>query len=178
MPRAGKENITVLAVCSATGIALDPLIIFKGKHMQTTWYGDQALPNMFYGRSENGEAWKTHLGRFCWKYFIVTYTIISASGQLPPEENSPWLELGFGSRLGLVLGLGRGGNQTINLDENCPPPRRLGLVLVLGWGSFFLGGICLIIVIRTVIIKVRIMHFGTYIACTIVYHFNLFTWYT
>ena len=152
MPRAGKENITVLAVCSATGIALDPLIIFKGKHMQTTWYGDEALPNMFYGKSENGEAWKTDLGRFCWKYFIVTYTIISASGQLPPEENSPWLELGFGSRLGLVL--------------------------VLGWGSFFLGGICLIIVIRTVIIKVRIMHFGTYIACTIVYQFNLFTWYT
>ena len=58
MPRAGKENITVLAVCSATGIALDPLIIFKGKHMQTTWYAYEALPNTFYGKSENGEAWK------------------------------------------------------------------------------------------------------------------------
>ena len=55
-PRAGRENITVLAVSSAAGIALDPLIIFKGKHMQTTWYGDKALPNMFYGKSENGEA--------------------------------------------------------------------------------------------------------------------------
>ena len=28
------------------------------------------------------------------------------AGQLPPEENCPLLELGFGSRLRLVLGLG------------------------------------------------------------------------
>ena len=55
-PRAGRENIMVLAVSSAAGIALDPLIIFKGKHMQATWYGDKALPNTFYGKSENREA--------------------------------------------------------------------------------------------------------------------------
>ena len=49
-----QENITVLAVCSAAGIALDPLIIFKGKSMQSSWIGDQALPNTYYGKSENG----------------------------------------------------------------------------------------------------------------------------
>ena len=55
-PRAGRENIMVLEVSSAAGIALDPLVIFKGKHMQATWYGDKALPNTFYGKSENREA--------------------------------------------------------------------------------------------------------------------------
>ena len=33
---------------------MDPLIIFKGKHMQSTWFGDKALPGTFYGKSENG----------------------------------------------------------------------------------------------------------------------------
>jgi len=46
--------VTVLAVCSAAGIALDPLIIFKGKNMQANWFGDEALPNTYYGKSENG----------------------------------------------------------------------------------------------------------------------------
>jgi len=36
-----------LAVCSAAGIALDPLIIFKGKNMQANWFGDEALPNTY-----------------------------------------------------------------------------------------------------------------------------------
>ena len=51
---AGRENIMVLGVCSAAGIALDPLIIFKGKSMRSSWIGDQALPNTYYGKSENG----------------------------------------------------------------------------------------------------------------------------
>ena len=51
---AGRENITVLAERSAAGIASDPLIIFKGKSMQSSWIGDQALPNTYYGKSENG----------------------------------------------------------------------------------------------------------------------------
>jgi len=33
---------------------LDPLIIFKGKNMQANWFGDEALPNTYYGKSENG----------------------------------------------------------------------------------------------------------------------------
>ena len=42
--------------------------------------------------------------------------------------NAPRLELGFGSRLGLVLGLGC--NQTIAPEENCPPVRVRGWVRV------------------------------------------------
>ena len=48
------ENITVLGVCSVAGVFLDPLIIFKGKNMQYSWYGDKALPNTYHGKSENG----------------------------------------------------------------------------------------------------------------------------
>ena len=51
---AGSENVTVLGVCSAAGLVLDPLIIFKGKNMQYSWYGDKALPNTYYGKSKNG----------------------------------------------------------------------------------------------------------------------------
>ena len=53
---AGRENITVLGVCSAAGIALDPLIIFKGKKFQASWSADKFLPNTFIGKSENGKS--------------------------------------------------------------------------------------------------------------------------
>ena len=54
-PGAGRQNITVLEVSSAAGTTLDPLVTFKGKDMQSTWFGDEALPNIFYGKSENGK---------------------------------------------------------------------------------------------------------------------------
>ena len=53
------------------------------------------------------------------------------SGQLTPEEDFPWLGLGFGSRLELVLGLGV--SQTIAPEENSPQLRLgFGLGLVVG----------------------------------------------
>ena len=54
---AGRENTTTLAVCNAAGRVLDPLIVFSGKNLQSTWQGDRALPDTFYGISENG--WMT-----------------------------------------------------------------------------------------------------------------------
>lgn len=54
---AGRENITVLATCSASGRAFDPLILFAGKNFQSTWKGSTALPNTMYGISDNG--WMT-----------------------------------------------------------------------------------------------------------------------
>ena len=54
---ARRENISTLAVCNAEGKALDPLIIFQGKNMQSTWKGEKALPYTLYGRSDNG--WMT-----------------------------------------------------------------------------------------------------------------------
>ena len=51
---ARRENIFVLGICSASGIACNPLIIFKGKNFMTSWFGENALPNTYYGHSENG----------------------------------------------------------------------------------------------------------------------------
>ena len=47
---------------------------------------------------------------------------------ITPEENCPQLGLGFGSRLGKVLGMGS--NQTIAPEENYPPVRVRGWVRV------------------------------------------------
>ena len=54
-PDTVRENITVFGVCSAAGTALDPLVIFQGKIMQSTWFEDEALPKTFYGKSESGK---------------------------------------------------------------------------------------------------------------------------
>ena len=41
---ANRENITVLAVNCADRTALDPLVVFKGKSLQSTWHGNKAFP--------------------------------------------------------------------------------------------------------------------------------------
>ena len=39
------------------GEAMDSLIIFKGKNLQSTWLGKESLKDMYYGVSEN--SWMT-----------------------------------------------------------------------------------------------------------------------
>ena len=51
---ARRENSTVLGVCSASNIACVSHIIFKQKNFMTSWSGENALPNTYYGHSENG----------------------------------------------------------------------------------------------------------------------------
>ena len=53
----GQENITVLGACIAAGVVLDPLIVFKEQNMHSSWHGDKALPNTWYGRSEKDMLW-------------------------------------------------------------------------------------------------------------------------
>ena len=45
---SNRENQTVLAVCSAEGKALDPLIVFKGQNLQSTWLGKESLKGTYY----------------------------------------------------------------------------------------------------------------------------------
>ena len=66
---ARRENITTLAVCSASGQVLDPLIVFAGKNLQSTWRGNKALPNTYYAISESGwmtaDVFAKWFNRFC-----------------------------------------------------------------------------------------------------------------
>ena len=61
------------------------------------------------------------------------------SGDSSPRKIDHWLGLGFGSRSGLVLGLGD--NQTFVRNENCPLVRvRVWLRLSFGVEGNFLWG--------------------------------------
>ena len=50
---AGRENVSMLAICCADDHALDPLIIFSEINFQSTWCGKNSLPNTCYGTSKN-----------------------------------------------------------------------------------------------------------------------------
>ena len=69
-----------------------------------------------------------------WKLFRIGWY----PDNWPSRKIAPRWNFGFGSRLGLALGLG--GNKTIVPEENCPwLGFALGLVLALG-GAIFVGG--------------------------------------
>ena len=60
--------------------------------MQATWYGDKALPNTFYGKSENCEAWKNiYVGSVEKTSLLHTYNLniwtiaLLPQGKLPPS---------------------------------------------------------------------------------------------
>ena len=64
MAGTGRENITVLAACNASGESMPPLIIYSSKaaalnSIPPEWIGDDgiALPGTWYGLSRNG--WMT-----------------------------------------------------------------------------------------------------------------------
>ena len=52
-----RENTMVLAVASADGKVMDPLIIFKGESLQSSWLGKNALKDTYFAVSESG--WMT-----------------------------------------------------------------------------------------------------------------------
>ena len=61
---AGRENTTTLATCNAAGCVMDPLIIYAGKNLQSSWRGNKALPDTMYSVSDSG--WMTKAIFFSW----------------------------------------------------------------------------------------------------------------
>jgi hypothetical protein len=54
-----REWVSIIETISATGIKLQCLVIFKGKHLQTTWFPAASVPDWLYTTSENG--WTSNL---------------------------------------------------------------------------------------------------------------------
>ena len=50
---ANRENTIVLAIWFANGEALDPLVIFKGKNLHSTWPGNESLRETWFGVSKS-----------------------------------------------------------------------------------------------------------------------------
>jgi hypothetical protein len=49
-----REWVSIIEVISAAGQRLQCLVIFKGKHLQTTWFPVKDTPDWLYTTSENG----------------------------------------------------------------------------------------------------------------------------
>lgn len=49
-----REWVSIVECVSATGQRLCPAIIFKGKHLQTTWFPLELILDWFYTLLENG----------------------------------------------------------------------------------------------------------------------------
>lgn len=49
-----REWASIIETISANGVKLPCLVIFKGKHLQSTWLPGQGTPGWLYIMSENG----------------------------------------------------------------------------------------------------------------------------
>ena len=59
-----REWVSIIECCSATGIKLQCLVIFKGKHLQSTWFPAAGVPDWLYTTSENG--WTSNFIGYEW----------------------------------------------------------------------------------------------------------------
>ena len=59
-----REWVLVVETISATGQPIRPIIIFKGKEPQTTWFPHNEVPNWLYTVSNNG--WTSNRVALAW----------------------------------------------------------------------------------------------------------------
>jgi hypothetical protein len=77
-----REWVSIIECCSATGIKLQCLVIFKGKHLQSTWFLAASVPDWLYTTSENG--WTLNFIRYEWlsRIFILGTSLLHGSYRL------------------------------------------------------------------------------------------------
>jgi 4-hydroxybenzoate polyprenyltransferase len=65
-----REWVTICECCSTLGQKIRPLIVFKGKSLQTTWFKAESVPDWFYTHSQN--SWTSNNIAYEWlkKIFI------------------------------------------------------------------------------------------------------------
>ena len=74
-----REWVSIIETISAVGVKLQCLVIFKGKHLQSTWLPAQGTPDWLYTTSENG--WTSNLIGYEWlRRIFIPNTSPSSSG--------------------------------------------------------------------------------------------------
>jgi hypothetical protein len=74
-----REWVSIIEIVSAVGVKLPCLVIFKGKHLQSTWFPAQGTTNRLYTTSENG--WTSNLIGYEWlRRILISKTSPSSSG--------------------------------------------------------------------------------------------------
>nr|CAD7431260.1 unnamed protein product [Timema monikensis] len=83
---SGKENTTVLACVSAAGVALPPLIVFKGAAVQARHISESAYPGTTYSATSNG--WMEEAAFFNWmeSLFIPKVQRLRTEKELPEQK--------------------------------------------------------------------------------------------
>ena len=82
-----RENITVLAACSAVGVALPPLIINQGQHVQSTWRPNMPVDSKYYPwQYANSSGWMKSDIFFKWfqKFEEVTRSYDECTSEVEP----------------------------------------------------------------------------------------------
>ena len=74
-----REWVSIIEVISATGVKLQCLVIFKGKHLQSTWFPAQGTPDWLYTTSENG--WTSNYIGYQWLQRIFLPATTPRQGQ-------------------------------------------------------------------------------------------------
>ena len=77
-----REWVSIIESVSATGQRLRPAIIFKGHHLQTSWFPSRSIPDWLYTSSENG--WTSYNIGLAWlqQIFIPETTSPLGSNRL------------------------------------------------------------------------------------------------
>ena len=85
-----REWVSIVETISALGRSIRPLVIFKGKHPQSTWFHYNEVPNWIYTTSKNG--WIANRIAYAW------LTDVFLPETKPPGDKARLLLLnGYGS---------------------------------------------------------------------------------
>jgi len=74
-----REWVSIIECISASGSKLKPMVVFKGKSLQTTWFPSNSIPDWLYTTSQNG--WTSNSIGLAWINSIFIPDTASPEGR-------------------------------------------------------------------------------------------------